>query len=322
MGGVAIVRKNMDAVLEYFAFLVHIALFIVSALAVLGLLNLVAVVYYVATGYWAALASLPAIYAFLWPICSLYYLAIESMPTGRRFTFPFGAIAVPVWSLARKHRPPIPTPPSRRQIISFVRTAIIVGCGILLVQISTKGWHFGHLTVQQNRHLHNILVWVAWSIILASMAILPTVDRFNDWRWLRKWRRSDLHGNAEDVFAWLSSLRTSWGAKELITVMTKREPARDAIRVLTSVSELAGVLEWVKDLGPPKGTSPMREEVLRTMPSYFRPDVSQWVRAYDRRHPGRLYSIAVGQRATIKDYVVAVNHFAAMSGSVQVDGDR
>jgi hypothetical protein len=203
--------------------------------------------------------------------------------------------------------------PTRRRLVKVLLVAIIVVNIYVLTKVSAKGWRFGGASLAQSRNIHVVVTWVAWTIILICVSIIPVTDFFRDWHWIRHWKQASFESSGDNVMVWLSSLQTKWGADRMITTLVKQESTRAAIRTLPSMSELQRVLEWVKELPQPR-RSRMKPDVLATMPAHVSPHTDEWIRQYDRRHPGRLYWIANSYGTAVSDYVIAVNQLALTSG--------
>jgi hypothetical protein len=282
-------------------------------MAGLGVLGFIDSVLEIVTGHLAYIPVLLTSYVLLWPMSVLYYLAIESAPTLRGYIFPFNAIADPLWLLLRRYEWTVIALPTKQQLAKASLSVIAVAALFVLYRVSTKEWRFGATTPAQFRHILTITTWTAWIIVSICVVITPITNYLSDWRWIRRWKRAPFESSGDDVMKWLYSLHTRRGTQRMIIILARREPTPAAIRLLPSMSELQGVLEWARELSP-QNKSRMGRDIMATIPSYLKPHTKEWVRHYDRRYPGRLVAIANSHGPTVNDYVVALAGLTHVSG--------
>ena len=306
---VAVIRKDQGVTESILAACIKVTFIILIVMAVLGGLAAITAVVEIVTGHLSSILNLLEAYVFLWPICSLYYLAVESVPAFSIFVFPFKNIATPLWSLLREHYPTFVPPLTRRRLAQASLGVVAVAAIFVLTKVSEKGWRFGATTPAQFRHIHAIATWTAWSIALACIAIIPIADYLGDLSWIRLWKRAPFESSSNDVMVWLYSLHTRRGTERMLTILTRRQPTSSAIQILSSLHELREVLEWVNEVSP-TGRSRMHQDILETIPLYLKPDTKRWIRQYDRRYPGRLNSIANSHGTAVNDYAVALDQLA------------
>ena len=313
---IAVVRKKKreEAPTPWFSLCIRAVLLTTILSACLGATELLSSTFTILTGNLNTAPNFLTAYALLWPISALCYVAIDPMPTTHRSWFPFDVIVVPLWSFLKKSEPSFLKPPIKRQVFSVSRMVIIVAVVFAVAELSSRGWRFDKLTSAEDKHLHAVSNWIAATIITACLLLPPVIDHLRDAYWLKRWKRDVLGGDDGDAFIWLSSLRTNWGSGRMIATLTKKEPSYSSIRMLSSVSELAVVLEWVKDLGLHK-KSRIPSDMLATMSAVFAESVSRWIIQYDRRFPGRLHFLATSQRETVSDYAVLLNQFTMAPGN-------
>ena len=273
---VAAIRRSLEVTKIILAVCIQITFIVLIVMAGLGVLALITSVLEIVTGHLRYILNLLEGYVLLWPMSSLYYLAVEPTPTLGSYAFPFNAVAVPFWSLFREHQPTVVAPPNKRQLVQVLLGVIAAAAIYALTRVSEKGWRFGATTPAQFRHIHTIAIWTAWIIFSICVAIMPTADFLGDWRWIRRWRQAPFESNGNDVTAWLDSLHTRRATERMITILTRRQPTSAAIQIQPSMYELRGTLEWVKEVSPSgksgkSGKSRMREDILTTVPSYLKP---------------------------------------------------
>ena len=101
VAAVLAVRRSYEVTKRVLAGFIGPAFIFMIIIARLGALEFVAAVLEIVTRHFGYLQNLLGAYLYLWPISALYYLAIESGPTFRKFSFPFDEIASPLWSLLK-----------------------------------------------------------------------------------------------------------------------------------------------------------------------------------------------------------------------------
>jgi hypothetical protein len=310
---VAVIRRNQAVTEQILAACIHGTFIVLIVMAGLGVLAAISAVVQIVTGHLNSILSLLVAYVFLWPISSLYYLAVEPAPTFGIFVFPFRAVVTPLRPLLREHQPTLVAPPTMRRLAQLSLAAVAVAAIFALSKVSEKGWRFGATTPAQFRHIHAIATGTAWTIALVCIAIIPIIDYLSDWHWIRLWKRAPFESNGDDVLAWLYSLKTRRGTQRMLAILTRRQPTSSAIQILSSIRELRGVLDWVKEVSL-KGRTRMREDILTTIPSYLKPSTKKWIRQYDRKYPGRLNLIANSHGTAVNDYLVALDQLALNQG--------
>lgn len=278
------------------------------ALAVFGSLGVVSTVLEIMVGHFPSLLGVMTTGTCVWPICALYYLAIEKNPTTRRWMFPFTVLLVPAWKFLRTRRTPTITAPSKRQLAGIGITTFAVADIVLLGETSSKGWDWHGFSRATHPVLYMDFRWLAWGALIFCILIFPVVNYLHDWRWLRRWTLST-NSRGGDLLEWLSEPRTTWGAMRLMSAIELREPTL-ALGIVNHLTDLYRILKWVSEVGS-KSNVAMTDDILTSMPSLLTPELGIWLRMYDRENPRRLYKVALRHKEPLAEYVTSVARLVA-----------
>jgi hypothetical protein len=303
VGGVIMTRKSAWAMKGALARGVRLPYVVVIGLMALGFLSLLSVVLGVLTGNYLALTGLP-LAAMLWPGSTLFYLANETRPDPRKWRLPFGAIMLPIWNSLNSPKPSHVTLPSKRKVLEAARTVILVAAAIAFVVLIQKGSHFHGMSRVADHRLHVALTWLAGVIFCASLCVLPAADLAHDWRRMRHWMApTTSNPSVRDVLKWMEMMRTTWGTIRMIAEIEQHTPA-EVLSATEFLTDLYRALEWIHGLGI-KGKKSVPERDWAAMPQLGTPELGDWLKAYDGRHPGRLDTIARRHRHRLADYLLA-----------------
>ena len=288
----------------------NVPFWVVVGMAILGGAGLLALaVQTVRTGSFPTLQDLLTVGMFLWPMSTLYYLAIEPNPTLARWIFPFFVVVRPAWTLAWTRRSGVIAVPSKRAVAGVVVLLIGVADVLALSVISGRGWQVPASVPGPRHEVRTALIATCWVVLVACFLALPAIDTWHDSRWLRRWLPPTQATN-DDVLSWLGQARTTTGTIAVLSAMERRLPPDDARGAMDVIADLCRVFQVVNELGSTKGPV-ITDALLAGVGPPRTPDFVTWLKNYDRKHSGRLRKVAQRQEQPLGEYLSAVRRHSA-----------
>jgi hypothetical protein len=292
-GGVVCARKTSrgrKAALERGVVLPYVVYVALACIGSLWLLN-TALVFF--TLHWGGLlSSIVFTGATLWPVCALYYLAAEAKPVQDGWRVPFVVFAPLVFETLKLYTPSqrhfLPT---KRSVFGVI--VLMLGLSSLLTigVVNQKGWHVHGLSYAANTQLRSVLEWVAGITLCASMVVLPFADRLHDRRWYRRWIPPHAGLATDEMLAWLRTQRSPYGLIRVLIDCQRRLPPEARAKAIPVMEDFWRCLKWVQDQNI-KRTSPIPADLWATLPLMATDGFANWLKSYDRRHPGRLTALS------------------------------
>jgi hypothetical protein len=307
-GGVIIVRKTDWGVREALWHGVALPYVVFVASAILGGIGLIGIAWDFVTLKWTGLFS-SAIYvgALLWPVSALYYLAAEGRPVQSRWKIPFWAPMPFVFESFKLNTPgQRRLLPTKRSVLASIRTLIAIGSIIVLATINQKGWRFQGISPSANTRVHLLLDWTMGITFVLCILAFPVADWLHDWRWPRQWIPPVSDVTNDEMLEWLGSQRTPYGFIRVANELQRRLPPEARMKAVSLLEDIWRCLKWVRGLDI-KNRSSIATSSWASLPQLSTDGLADWLKVYDRQHPGRLSKIARRYHERLGEMLVSMN---------------
>jgi hypothetical protein len=314
-GGLILARKNDWMMRNALARGVQWPYILLILFTGFGCFGLISIILGVLTGNFASLAGVPWAGTLLWPASALYYLAVNTRPEMRNWRFPFIIVVFPAWKSLTSGRSLQTTLPSKRRILEWVLGGVTLAAAVTFVEMRQKNVHFHGMSRGADHRLHVILAWLAGITFAVSIGALPVADMVHDRRVIRRWIPPTTSTPKDvDILGWLDKMRSTRGTIRMLVAVERRLPIVSGSDAAQLLADLCRALGWVQRLNI-KGKKPIADHLWATMPQTSTIELVGWLKAYDRRHPGGLATIARRHEHRLADYLLKINDVSVGSES-------